>query len=207
MASSIGHDVGRGLTAHALAFTLVSLAGVVLVVLPLARQVGIERQAEIAAPVASDPDRTASALAIIDEALPQADITRARAAWHDAYRIALPRANWKEMAALGDAALRRGALGAHIGDTEARQAYLGALFRARADQSLDGVMRATEGFATLGDRDVVDEGLRIAESLARSSGDPIARQRVMALRARLDTQAGIGEEKGPSRPASWEAGP
>lgn len=206
MAPSMGPEIGRGLTAHALAFTLLSLAGLVLVVFPLARQAHIERQAETPASVAREREGTASLFAVIDEALPRADIKRARAAWHDAYRIALPRGDWQEMAALGDVALRRGATGAHIGDTEARQAYLGALFRARAQASLDGVMRAIEGFATLGDRDVVEEGLRIADGLARASDESQASERVLALRTRLDPRAGFGEA-GPSRPPRWEAGP
>jgi len=201
----MGPEIGRGVTAHALAFTLLSLAGLVLIVFPLARQAHIERQADTAS-VAREQEGTAGLIAVIDEALPQADIKRARAAWHDAYRIALLRGDWREMAALGDIALRRGATGVHIGDTEARQAYLGALFRARAQASLEGVMRACEGFATLGDRDVVDEGLRIADGLARTSDEPMASERVLTLRTRLDPRPGLGEA-GPSRPARFEAGP
>ena len=65
-------------------------------------------------------------------------------------------------------------------EADARQAYLGALFRARAEASLDGVLRATEAFATLGDRDVAEEGLRIAESVALRTGTAEARDRVLA---------------------------
>ncbi len=176
MVPSIGPRPGKGFAAHAVALMIVGLAGAVFVVLPLVRQAEMERQPEIpaAAAPASAVAGTVSAndrLQVIDEALAQADVRRARSAWHDAYRVALRRSDWEEMAVLGDAALRRGASGQQVGEMQARQAYLAALFRARASASLDGVMRATEAFATLGDRDVVEEGLRIAESLAKRSTD------------------------------------
>jgi hypothetical protein len=48
----------------------------------------------------------------------------------------------------------------------ARADYLAALFRARARGSVEGVLGACEGFADLGDRDVVTACLRIARGLA-----------------------------------------
>jgi hypothetical protein len=209
---SIGLRPAKGLAAHAAALMVVVLAGVVFAVLPLVRQAEMERQPEIpwesapapgVAGTVSPDDR----LQVIDEALAQADVRRARSAWHDAYRVALRRSDWEEMAALGDAALQRGASGQQVGETEARQAYLASLFRARARASLEGVMRATEAFATLGDRDVVEEGLRIAESLAKQGGNPDGRERVMALRARLEGPVRVPDSAGPSLPASWEPGP
>ena len=78
---------------------------------------------------------------------------------------------------MGDAALR---LGDASGDRramepEARRAYLSALTHARARRSLDGVLRATEAFAHLGDRDMVEQGIHIARDLAGSDGDAQAR--------------------------------
>jgi len=210
MVPSIGPRPGKGLAAHAAALIVVGLAGAVLVVLPLARQAEMERRPEIpaaSAPAVAGPASAGERFQAIGEALAQADVGKARSAWHDAYRVALRRSDWEEMAALGDAALRRGPSGRHVGEMEARQAYLAALFRARAHASLDGVMRATEAFATLGDRDVVEEGLRIAESLAVRSTDPDDRERVMALRARLEGQAEVRDPVGPSLPTSWEPGP
>jgi hypothetical protein len=66
----------------------------------------------------------------------------------------------------------------------ARQAYLDALFCARDRRSVDGVLRAAEAFAALGDRDVVVQSLRIADVLADAEG-PAARERVAAARRRL----------------------
>jgi hypothetical protein len=59
-----------------------------------------------------------------------------------------------------------------------------ALLRARDLQSLDGLLRAAEAFAALGDQDVLAESLRIAEALAGVEG-PAARERVAAARRRL----------------------
>src|SRR5262249_20856733 len=184
VAPSMGTEIGRGLTAHALAFTLLSLTGLVLVVFPLARQAHIERQAETPASVAREREGTASLFAVIDEALPRADIKRARAAWHDAYRIALPRGDWQEIAALRDLPLRRGRPGARIGRTQDRHAYLGAL-------GVSGclVSRAGTGFARR--RHARDRGVRDARGSGRRRGRTEDRRwprpgqrRVPGLRAR-----------------------
>jgi hypothetical protein len=92
-------------------------------------------------------------------------------------------------------------------EADARQAYLGALFRARAEASLDGVLRATGAFATLGDRDIAEEGLRIAESVALRMGTAEARDRVLAHRARFEGRDGTFHADGPSRVIRWDAGP
>jgi len=47
----------------------------------------------------------------------------------------------------------------------ARRAFLTALFRARGDRSLLGVLTAAEGFKALGDRDVVEHARRMADAL------------------------------------------
>jgi hypothetical protein len=146
-------------------------------------------------------------MAAIDLALARSDLKAARAEWREAYRSALGRREWTEMADLGDAALRLAASGQRIGDVEARQAYLAALFRARAAASVPGVLRATEAFATLGDRDVVDEALRIADVTAERTADPGARERVAAFRARLDSSARTSDQREPSAAAKWDSGP
>jgi len=113
------------------------------------------------------------------------------------------------MAALGDTALEvAGGSGTRQPwEADARQAYLGALFRARAEASLDGVLRATGAFATLGDRDIAEEGLRIAESVALRMGTAEARDRVLAHRARFEGRDGTFHADGPSRVIRWDAGP
>jgi hypothetical protein len=129
-------------------------------------------------------------LAAIDGAIRRGDLKAARAEWNDTYRSLLRNPDWRQMAALGDAALViGGTLGVRDGGKpDARRAYLGALFRARAAGSVDGVLRVTGAFAALGDRDVVDEGLRIAESLAKRAGDTAALERVLTTRTRLQNR-------------------
>ena len=151
----------------------------------------------------------AERITAIGEAVQRGDLATARAAWHDAYRSLRRTRDWQGMAALGDAALGiSGASGARQPwEADARQAYLGALFRARAEASLDGVLRATEAFATLGDRDVAEEGLRIAESLALRTGTAEARERVLAHRARFEGRDATFHGNGPSQVITWDAGP
>jgi hypothetical protein len=156
---------------------------------------------------ATAPSPAGDAIQAIDGALSRGDVKAARAEWREAYRAALRRRQWEEMAALGDAALRLTASGQRIGEAEARQAHLAALFRARAAASLPGVLRAAGAFATLGDRDVVDEALRIAEATAARTAEPGARERVAAFRARLEGGSRLGDQRGPSAPARWDAGP
>jgi 16S rRNA (cytosine967-C5)-methyltransferase len=69
-----------------------------------------------------------------------------------------------------------------------RRIYLAALFRARQQESLDGVLRTAEAFAGLGDRELVDRCLRIAESLAARVPDAQARERVREVAERLTNQ-------------------
>jgi hypothetical protein len=54
---------------------------------------------------------------------------------------------------------------------EARGLYLTALFRARQQRSVEGMLRAAEGFHQLEDREAAGQALRLAESLAGESGD------------------------------------
>ena len=154
-------------------------------------------------------DSTAERITAIGEAVQRGDLATARAAWHDAYRSLRRTRDWQGMAALGDIAL--GIAGAsrtrQPWEGDARQAYLGALFRARAEASLDGVLRATGAFATLGDRDIAEEGLRIAESVASRKGTPEARAWVLAHRARFEGREATFHADGPWRVINWDAGP
>jgi hypothetical protein len=78
------------------------------------------------------------------------------------------------MIEVGDAARRFAG-----GRPRARQAFLTALFRARQQRSLDGVLRAATGFGELGDRDTLAQALRMAE---RAAGpDPRAQARVQVI--------------------------
>ena len=70
-------------------------------------------------------------------------------------------------------------------EATARRAYLAGLFRARKLAALDGVLRTAKAFAALGDREVVEQCLRIAESLAREAHTAQARNRLRAFKAQL----------------------
>lgn len=128
------------------------------------------------------------ALRRMDDALAQRNVTAALLAFRSAHLAALGSRRWEGMADVGDAALRLNAAltPPRTMKARAREAYLNALFRARADQSLDGVLRVTEAFARLGDRDVVAQCLAIAETLASGRHDAAGVARVRALAERLN---------------------
>ncbi len=126
----------------------------------------------------------------MDEALARKDIGGAERAWHAAYLAALAGRRWEGRLAVGEAYLRIGdaAKGPRTAAAKARANYIAALFLAREQRSLDGVLRVTEAFAALGDREVVDACLRIADRLALGGGDPRAPARVRAFREQLATR-------------------
>ena len=118
-----------------------------------------------------------TALQDMDSALERGDLASAATTRHKAHLAAMGNRSWEGFLAVGDAALR---LGDASGDRramepEARRAYLSALTQARAQRSLDGVLRASEAFARLGDRDMVEQGIRVARVLAGNDGDAQAR--------------------------------
>ena len=126
----------------------------------------------------------------MDEALARKDIGGAERAWHAAYVAALRARRWEGRLAVGEAYLQIGG-GAKVPQTagaKARENYLAALFLAREQGSLDGVLRVAEAFAALGDREVVDGCLRIADRLALGGGDPRAPARVRAFREQVSVR-------------------
>ncbi len=197
-------STGPGLTGRVIwrSLTVAVVAGAAVIVwaLPHAHR-AVEPRAQLPVSSGQTPsaDSTAERVTAIGESVQRGDLAAARAAWHDAYRSLRRTRDWQGMAALGDTALGiAGASGARQPwEADARQAYLGALFRARAEASLDGVLRATEAFATLGDRDVAEEGLRIAESVALRTGTAEARDRVLAHRARFEGRDATFDASGP----------
>lgn len=121
----------------------------------------------------------------MDDAIARGDLTSAETARHQAYRAAVASRRWEGFLASGDAILRLGEAAQSRGtaEPEARRLYLSALFRAHGQQSLDGVLLATEAFVRLGDRDVVERGLDIARDLAGSDPEALARVRLVADRS------------------------
>jgi len=150
----------------------------------------------------------------IDDALARNDVNGATHAWHEAYLTAVSSRGWEGMVAVGDASLRIGEVTGSRQATEgkARWLYLVALFRARQHNSLDGVLRAAEAFAALGDREDAYRSLQLAKSLAAQLPYTQARARVHAVAERLGVRA-LGAESPESdeaRPRRWrggEAGP
>jgi hypothetical protein len=131
-------------------------------------------------------------LETMDQAIARGDVASAVTARHEAYRAAIASRRWEGFLAAGDAILRLGEAtqSRSRAEPEARRLYWPALFRARGQQSLDGVLLATEAFARLGDRDVVEQGLRMARDLAGS--DPEAQARVRLVEDRSPRSAAAG---------------
>jgi hypothetical protein len=108
------------------------------------------REASLAATL---PER----LAAVDAAITRRDAGRAAYEWREAYGLALGARRWEPMIEVGDAAVRIDALASRPSGhptgfrAEARQAYLRALFQARAQRSPEGIERAAQAFAALGD--------------------------------------------------------
>lgn len=139
------------------------------------------------------------ALETMDRALAAADITGAEMAWRDAYGLAIRSRQWPALLAAGDGALR-------IGDrvlvnrpyrARAAEAWQAALFLARAQQSLDGVLRVADAFARLGDAEGVTRALHIADGLAATDSGGEARRRVLDVRQRLTFPAGTDALRDP----------
>ncbi|MBI4610122.1 MAG: hypothetical protein HY726_14070 [Candidatus Rokubacteria bacterium] len=133
----------------------------------------------------------------VEEALVQNNVSAAEEAWLDAFVAALRSHRWEGLVEVGDAYLRLGKLaGFHeVATMKARRIYSAALFRARQQGSLDGVLRAAEAAAALGDREAAQQGVRIAEGLAAQARDPLARDRVRAVEERLTVPVAGAERR------------
>ena len=109
--------------------------------------------------------------------LERGNVSGAVRGWHDAYLAAFASQRWEGMIEVGDAALRIGAIAPprRPWEPRAREAYMAALFRARSARSVEGVLRAAEGFGTLNDRQVVDLSMRMARALAEHDAQTVAR--------------------------------
>ena len=127
----------------------------------------------------------------VEQAMARGDFAAAENLWREAYAAALRSRHWEGVIAAGDTYR---ALGARAGFREAsvakaRQAYLSALFRARSEGSLAGVLITAERFAELGDRDVVEQCIRVARKVAAQSRDPYAEEHLRAFTERWAASA------------------
>ena len=117
---------------------------------------------EVSAPTSPVEKRDLSSrLAAIDRALEAGDEGRAIVEWRGTYGVALGLRRWEAMVSVGDAAVKiDGQVGRATGGqptgfrAEARQAYLRALFDARAAGADEGIQRAADAFAALGDTEM-----------------------------------------------------
>jgi hypothetical protein len=134
----------------------------------------------------ADPEGPwAASIQQVDAALARKEYSAALRAANDAYTLALNTTRWDGMVSAGDLYRRIGeATGLRRSfDTKAREAYQKAFFRARQQASVDGVLRAVEGYAALGDAQMVGVGLRVADRLAVR--DPEAQADIRTFRARI----------------------
>jgi len=134
-----------------------------------------------------------TSLAAVSDALAAKNVGAADRAWRDAYGAALGSRTWVGMAEVGDAALRIGDV-ARLRkpyEAKARQAYLTALFRARSQGSLNGVLRIAQAFEALGDREVVEQCIRIAERVAMQAHDVDGPARVKAFATRSSERSAV----------------
>lgn len=132
-------------------------------------------------------DDWATYLAAVDRALEARDLALAHRRWRDGYGAALRSQRWEGMLAAGEAALRIGrAAGTMAGvEADAQQCFLAALFRARAQRSLDGILLTADAFGQLGDIAVAQGALRMADQLVVATSDGAgASERVAAARDR-----------------------
>ena len=110
---------------------------------------------------------SADDLARLDHALVRGDIRGASRAWQDAYRAAVAARQWAALIAVGDGAIRIGAVDGDAVEARrrARRAYLRALFIARQQHALPGVLVTVDAFTRLGDVEVAERALDVAEEM------------------------------------------
>ena len=125
----------------------------------------------------------------VETALAGGDARGAAHAWEVAYRAAMRARAPEGLLEVGRARLRIGEAtrDRQTAVAQARRIFLVALFQARERREPCGVARAGEAFASLGDREVADRAFEVAMALAVRNGDAVVRERIAALRTRLDS--------------------
>jgi len=128
------------------------------------------------------------ALERAEAALAGGDAHRAEEAWQEAYRRAMRGRTPEALLDLGRAYLLIGeaARDRQTAVVRARRIFREALFLAGERRDAEGVARAGEAFACLGDRHVALRAFDVALALATRNRDAAARGRIAVLRARSD---------------------
>jgi len=106
---------------------------------------------------------------------------------------------------VGDAYLRIGAAahGRKMAEMGVRTLYLAALYRARQEGVLDGVLEGAERFLQLVDREMVTQCLAVADRLAVGSRAPRDHADVEIFRARWDTRSLLAPRPAWETPTLW----
>jgi hypothetical protein len=147
-------------------------------------------------------------LRAVELALGRNDVDGARQAWESAHLAAVESLSWEGLIATGHACLRIGRAtgGRPSAEPAARRAYFAALYRACRANSFDGILCTAEAFADLGDREVVEECLALAE--LQGEGE-LTRLRVAALVGRLEGTLlpPGGDDRAPGRVTVPSSGP
>jgi hypothetical protein len=129
-------------------------------------------------------------LELTETAVAQRDLTAADRAWREAHAAALRTRAWRPLVEVGDAAMRLSAVDAsrRAYVARARELYLAAFTRARAERSIDGVLQVAEAFHGIGDHRIVEQCLAVAERLgADTENEAIVRLRILTQEA-LDSR-------------------
>jgi len=107
-------------------------------------------------------------IALVDEALGRSDLSRAVYEWREAHGAALRSGRSEGLLAVGDRAIRIAELGGGSSyfRREARDVYVHAAFRARAERSRDTILGIAELFDKLGDTERAEQVRRIAGSVS-----------------------------------------
>jgi hypothetical protein len=111
----------------------------------------------------------------VEAALEHGDLLTAFRTTEAAHRRAIRDRRWESLIDVRDAYYRiAGQTGApHVARQRAHDAYEAALHGARRAESLDGVLRAAESFAQLGDVEEVVLSLHVARDLAGSDREAV----------------------------------
>ena len=126
-------------------------------------------------------------LAAMDEALDRQDLAAAGRAWREAHRAAQGSWLWTGLVEVADGGERLARASGEGGTLlpQARSLYLTALFRARQQRSVEGMLHATEGFHRLGDDEATSQALRMAATFAAEHGKAQDRALVRGVAERV----------------------
>ena len=174
----------------ALIVAAVSMIGLMILVIAAVEVL----TAAAAAPFAPPPWHVS--LGRVNEAMERKDYPTAARLWHEAYLAATSARRWDGLVEVADTYRRLGELGGFeaVARARARELYLTALFRARGEASLDGVLRVAAAFVELEDREMVEQCIQIAQRVAAQGPDPLG-----PLRVRMFTDRWRGRALGVER--------